>query len=234
VVKRHKRSRQGSTTLFSVPMRGWLWALAGLTILLIVWRQGWRTLLLGQLFAWSPWAAGAEFALLLLANVALAALLLPVILRIRTESDGQTRAEWRCTGEELPARDLGWPGLSAVLQAVILEETLARAFFAMALPALFGGAFIFWALGGNFLWSLLHLTNPGAGRPHPLKVLPHFIGGLVYLVAFLLFGLAAAIAAHLTYDITAHALPAFSRWRVHRATLQTRRPALSSRRSAGH
>lgn|GEM_PF-3917341 len=228
MAKRREWSRQRAVALFSVPMRGWLWALAGLTLVSAGRRQGWRPLLLGQLTSWSPWEAGAQFALLLLVSVALAALLLSAVLRIHPGVDGQPRTEWRCTGEELPPYDLSWPGWLAVIQAIMLEETLARVLFAMVLPDLLGGPFIGWALGGNLLWSLLHLTNRGIGRPHPLKVLPQFAGGLVYLVAFLLFGLIAAVAAHLFYDITAYALPVLTR----RAALYRQRwPVLSARRS---
>jgi len=211
----------------ALPGRGRLWILAIATMFAIIWRQDWRALLLGQLSWWSPWAAGMELLLLLLANAVLAPLLISAVLRLRIGHGGQLQVEWRCTGEELPARELRWPGWLAVLQTVLLEEILARALFAMALPALFGGSLIAWALAGNLLWALLHLTNRDIGRPHPLKVLPQFVGGLVYLVAFLLFGLIAAVATHFTYNAAVYALPALGR-------RSERRPALSTRRGPGH
>lgn len=183
-----------------------LWAVSIASITVGVITTGPIRFFFGQLFWNSIPIAAFEFIMLIAAHVLLTTILIPATANVDLDHSNHLLFTWACTGEKMSSTT-AWPGLLGLIQIACVEEAIARGLFAGAIPGVFHGYLIFWALLGNMIWALLHLANPGIGKPHPLKVLPQFAGGFIYLVGFLLFGLFGAIALHLTHDLLMYILP---------------------------
>ena len=67
--------------------------------------------------------------------------------------------------------------------------------FGNGLPALYILFFL-----GNGLWALAHLYNWWDEDPHPMWVLPQFLGGVLLTVLYLKHGFLVALLVHFAYD----------------------------------
>jgi hypothetical protein len=89
---------------------------------------------------------------------------------------------------------------------VAAEEVFARLLF-LGVPLWLGDGHLsmgwFWALFlvGNSIWAVIHLSNyKDPKERHLLRVLPQFLGGVVFTVIFIEFGFFGALAVHLAYN----------------------------------
>jgi len=92
--------------------------------------------------------------------------------------------------------------------AALIEEVFARGIFLGILTMVFTGTTSFYILllFGNGIWSLLHIYNFEKGDRSAVRVIPHFIVGLLLSYLFLAFGLGflaliVCTITHYTYNM---------------------------------
>ncbi len=95
-------------------------------------------------------------------------------------------------------------GPSAMFAVVVVEEVITRGFFLGLLGGISESHIWFYAMFmvGNALWACIHLFNfMDKDERELIRILPQFIGGIVFTYAFVRFGIWGSIMTHMIYNV---------------------------------